>query len=274
MTLCGISTSTLGDKSELQQLTALEPDLIEFYNYPERSFDDIVEACAPRGIRVALHVPTPYAGDRPMERFAPTGFGARARREALDAVARTLEWAERLDAVHVVVHFPSPYPPYDEAGLPADSRLFLDALCGLAVDSARSVLIENLSAHPHLRTALDYHRVLGDYPELGLCLDLGHAYLVGAHEIDDFVSLHRHSIRSAHVYSTHRSGPERGRRTPAPLRPTPEHLEAGAAVRLLADRAEPAALVLEHGADHGELATNPIDWLRAQVAQGRDQHHE
>ena len=66
------------------------------------------------------------------------------------------------------------------------------------------MLVENLSAHPLLRTPLQYHQALADHPELGLCLDLGHAHLLGPQYAAPagFAALFGTRIRSMHVYET------------------------------------------------------------------------
>ncbi|MGW4562925.1 sugar phosphate isomerase/epimerase family protein [Streptomyces sp. NPDC004561] len=203
MTLLGVSTGVLADRTDLTGLLAYEPDVVEFYNYPRSMLGAIGRFCDRHGIRPALHTPVPYDEPRPLRRFAPTGPDPDEAAAALRMTGATVRCAADLGALHVVVHFPSPYPPYPAAGFDSWCRDFLDAVCGLAREHGVLVLVENLSAHPLLHTAADYRDALAGRPELGLCLDLGHAHLLGPQQGPlAYARALGAAVRSMHLYNT------------------------------------------------------------------------
>ncbi|MGW2425845.1 sugar phosphate isomerase/epimerase family protein [Streptomyces sp. NPDC001709] len=203
MTLLGVSTGVLADRTDLTGLLAYEPEVVEFYNYPRSMLGAIGRFCVRHGIRPALHTPVPYDEPRPLRRFAPTGPDPDEAAAALRMTAATVRCAADLGALHVVVHFPSPYPPYPAAGFDSWCHDFLDAACGLAREHGVPVLVENLSAHPLLHTATHYRDALADRPELGFCLDLGHAHLLGPEQGPlAYARALGPAVRSMHLYNT------------------------------------------------------------------------
>ncbi|MEU3028137.1 sugar phosphate isomerase/epimerase family protein [Streptomyces incarnatus] len=203
MTLLGVSSGVLADRTDLAGLLAYEPDVVEFYNYPRSMLGTIGRFCDRHGIRPALHTPVPYDEPRPLRRFAPTGPDPDEAAAALRMTGATVRCAADLGALHVVVHFPSPYPPYPAAGFDSWCRDFLDAACGLAREHGVLVLVENLSAHPLLHSAADYRDALAGRPELGLCLDLGHAHLLGPRQGPlAYAQALGPAVRSMHLYNT------------------------------------------------------------------------
>ncbi|MFD3555061.1 sugar phosphate isomerase/epimerase family protein [Streptomyces goshikiensis] len=203
MTLLGVSTGVLADRTDLAGLLAYDPEVVEFYNYPRSMLAAIERFCARHGIRPALHTPVPYDEPHPLRRFAPTGPDPDEAATALRLTEATVRCAADLGALHVVVHFPSPYPPHPLAGFDSWCRDFLDAACGLAREHGVPVLVENLSAHPLLHTAAHYRDALAGRPELGLCLDVGHAHLLGPeHGPLGYARALGPVVRSMHLYNT------------------------------------------------------------------------
>ncbi|MEU6735878.1 sugar phosphate isomerase/epimerase family protein [Streptomyces physcomitrii] len=266
MTLLGVSTSALADPDALDRLRHFEPDVVEFYNYPSGALPAITDFCRRTGVRPALHTPVPYDGPQPLRRFAPTGPEPGDAEEALRLVTETVRCAARIGAVHVVVHFPSPYPPFRPEGFAAARDGFLDSLAGLARTYGVPVLIENLSPNPLLRTPEQYRAALDGRPELGFCLDLGHAHLLGPpHGPVRFARHLGRSIRSMHVYNTTAERyPVHGHEPALPdQRPGDGYLDLPAVLPELLAQASPAVLVLEHGPRWDEeTAARTGAWLR------------
>ncbi|MEV6581964.1 TIM barrel protein [Streptomyces sp. NPDC051582] len=273
MTLLGVSTAALADRNDFGALLAYRPDVIEFYGYPATALPRIARFCAEHGIRPALHTPVPYEGATAPRRFAPTGPDPREAAAALRLTEATVRCAADLGALHVVVHFPSPYPPYEEAGFEEAARDFLSATAALAREHGVAVLVENLSAHPLLRTPEQYHRALAAHPELGLCLDLGHAHLLGADAAAPagFAALFGSRVRSMHVYETTAERYPRYGHEPASRGGT--RAEGFMGLRdLLPDllrRTRPVALVMEHEPVAPGTEPAVADWLRELI-----HHHD
>ncbi|MFE2145291.1 sugar phosphate isomerase/epimerase family protein [Streptomyces sp. NPDC059456] len=267
-----MSTAVLADRDDFEALLAYRPDVVEFYGYPATALPRIARFCADHGIRPALHTPVPHDGVPP-RRFAPTGPDRREAAAALRLTEATVRCAADLGALHVVVHFPSPYPPYEEAGFEEASRDFLSATAALAREHGVAVLIENLSAHPLLRTPEQYHRALAAHGELGLCLDLGHAHLLGADSgaPAGFAALFGPRIRSMHVYETTAERYPRYGHESADRGGTPAEGFMGLSELLpdLLRRTRPAALVMEHEPVRPGNEPAAADWLRELI-----HHHD
>ena len=202
MTLVGVSSSVLVDKMKLSCLGGLQPDLVEFYNYPTSSLDAIDRFCVETGVAMALHTPVPYDEAAPLTRFAPTGPDPDEAHLALRLAIETIRWAAKVGALHVVVHFPTPYPPYSASALTQFGYRFLDGVQDEAVAGGVTVLVENLSANPLFRSARDYRDLLERYPALGLCLDVGHALeLDPVRALSDFLELVGPRVGSTHVHA-------------------------------------------------------------------------
>ncbi|MEU9774294.1 TIM barrel protein [Streptomyces sp. NPDC047968] len=273
MTLLGVSTAALADRDDFAALLAYRPDLVEFYGYPGSALPRIARFCARHGIRPALHTPVPYEGAAAPRRFAPTGPDPREAAAALRMTAATVRCAADLGALHVVVHFPSPYPPYPQDGFEQAGQDFLAATAALAREHGVSVLVENLSAHPLLRTPRQYHRALAGHPELGLCLDLGHAHLLGPQHAAPagFADLFGTRVRSMHVYETTAARYPRHGHEPANRGGTPAGGFLGLPALLpgLLRRTRPAALVMEHEPVPPGSEPAVADWLRELI-----HHHD
>ncbi len=196
--LWGISTSHLLDKNDFTSLLNYEPDVIEFYNY--KDIDPIVEFCARHKIKPALHVPTP--SNLPvLRRFCPTSSGTKEEIEqAITMTKTTIRCAAEISALHVVVHFPTPYPPYFQL---TDEEIdyFFKPVCEYADLLKVSLLVENLTPHPHFYRPEHYLGLLEKY-NIRLCLDVGHAHMLepklGA---QDFIDAWGENIESVHLYN-------------------------------------------------------------------------
>ncbi|MGW1605511.1 sugar phosphate isomerase/epimerase family protein [Streptomyces eurythermus] len=266
MTLLGVSTSALEDPSDLARLLAFEPDVVEFYNYPSSALPQVEEFCRTTGIRPALHTPVPYDGPVPLRRFAPTGPRPGDVDHALRLVTDTVRYAARIDALHVVVHFPSPYPPFTTEGFTHSCDVFLDRLAALSTRYGVRVLIENLSPHPLLRTPAQYRDVLSGHPQLGMCLDVGHAHLLGPpHSPLEFARHLGAAVHSMHVYNTTAARyPVHGHELAGPgQRARDGYLDLPHLIPDLLAAAAPAVLVLEHGSRwDAAAASDTTTWLR------------
>lgn len=280
MTLLGVSTSALPTRDDLDALLVYEPDVVEFYNYPTRQLPLVERFCDRHGIRPALHAPVPYDGPQPLRRFAPTGPDPDEAAAALDITRQTVQYARRINALHVVVHFPSPYPPYPEEGFAKRCKEFLGALTDLMDEYRVPILVENLSAHPLLRTPEQYRSVLSGYPDLGFCLDVGHAHLMGeeGHPLAYAEALSS-AVRSLHVYNT---TPERylgqGHELAAPDQSAADgYLDLPLLLPEILRCTEPAAVVMEHRhrGTNPQAAAHSASWLRHLIDQhkGRKQTH-
>jgi len=197
--LWGISTSHLADKQDFASLLAYEPSVIEFYNYPD--IDPIVKFCDRHNIIPALHVPTPYNGRTPLTRFCPTASGTAQEIEAAIEMTRTtISCAADIGALHVVVHFPTPFPPYYPI---TDSEIahFFENVCDHANSLNVNLLIENLTPNPHFYTPDHYLRLWNDY-NLHACLDVGHAHLLEpTFSVQDYIENWQNAVKSVHLYN-------------------------------------------------------------------------
>jgi len=190
------------DKSDFDTLLAFEPEVIEFYNYPSGELPRIEQFCKQHEIKIALHTPTPYDRSQPLRRFAPTGPDPDEARVALEMALATVRSAADLGAVHVVVHFPTPYVDFQEIIEDRVIDAFLDPLANEAHKLNVRVLIENLSTHPTFHLPEHYAAILERYEGLEFCLDFGHAHQLGEiASISDFVTQLGSRIRSCHVYN-------------------------------------------------------------------------
>ena len=201
MTLVGVSTAVLARRVDLSPLLDLRPDIVEWYALPSSVVGEI-ERFGAYGIQSALHAPMPFEGPG-TPRFAPTSVDSDLAAAALTMVRRTLECARSLGALYVVIHFPDPDPPYAPAGFSDRAAAFLDEVIELSSRSSIPVLLENMTPNPCLRSPAQYESVLARYPELGLCLDLGHAHLTQpSHTLDAYIDALAGRVRAVHVYNT------------------------------------------------------------------------
>ncbi|WP_286250686.1 sugar phosphate isomerase/epimerase family protein [Streptomyces graminofaciens] len=269
-----MSTSVLSDRTALESLLPYEPDVVEFYNYPSTMVPRLARFCERHGIRPALHTPVPYDLDVPLRRFAPTGPDAAEAALALRLAQRTIRLAADLDAVHVVVHFPSPYPPFSSEGFTERCTEFLTALAETAQTHGVSVLVENLTAHPLLHTPEQYARAL-DGTGLGLCLDLGHAHLLGERGTPlHFGQVLGPAVRSMHVYNTTPDRyPRHGHEAAAPGQSGRDgYLDLGVVLPRLLALTRPPVVVMEHnpqptGRRERDRPRRTADWLRELISR-------
>lgn len=265
--LLGVSTSALADKSALEELLWYEPDLVEFYNYPSPSLAVIAAFSAKYDVRVALHAPTPYDASQPLRRFSLTGTDPMEVQQAFDLVESTARAAQQLDAIHVVIHFPAPYPPFESVDFEKRCSVALRHIAECGERFGVKMLIENLSANPLLCTPTHYAVALDAEPTIEMCLDIGHAHLFEPFNGPrHFADVMRERIASVHVYNTSADncsalGHEMPSRT--------HTIEDGyvALENILGDvlqQCRPHALVLEHAArfHDAEQAERVGHWMR------------
>lgn len=193
----------MSNTTQIEQLLWYEPDLIEIYNFSSARVSAFCEMASAHDIAVALHTPTPYDDASPLRRYCPTGPDFEEAAVARRLVAETAAYAEWIGALHVVVHYPTPYSPFDQDALDVFGPPFLDHLENLVSRHGVPILIENLSAHPLLRLPEHYAAVMDAHPSLGFCLDLGHAHLMAPHSNPEaFAIALGNRIDSMHVYNT------------------------------------------------------------------------
>lgn len=257
--MLGVSTSVLKVKSDLEALLAYEPDLVEFYTYPLEALPLIRRFCADHGIRPALHTPTPHP--HLMPRYCPTGPDPQEAAAAVAALETTVRCAAELGALHVVAHFPTPYPPFPTEGFEELARAFLAEAARFSRVFQVSVLIENMTHNPHCASAEQYARFLKEWPDLSLCLDIGHAHqLGGPGAVQSFADVLGRRIRSVHLYDNDRSGSGH-RPYPARGSGTRPQVPYGVVADVLR-ACRPAAVVLEHDSGHGCPDRRLLEWLR------------
>lgn len=257
--MLGVSTSVLQVKSDLEALLDYQPDLVEFYTYPVEALPRIRKFCADHDIRLALHTPTPHP--QLMPRYCPTGPDPQEAAAAIAALESTVRCAADLGAQHVVAHFPTPYPPFPVEGFEDFATAFLAEATRLIQLFQVPVLIENMTDNPHCASAEQYLRFLEEWPNLGLCLDIGHANQLGGPEaVRSFADVLGPRIKSVHLYDNDRSGS--GHR-PYPARGSGTHPQVpyGVVAHVLRT-CRPAAVVLEHDAGHGHPDRRLLEWLR------------
>ena len=196
--LWGISTSHLLDKNDFYLLLSYEPDVIEFYNYPD--IRPIELFCSKHNIQPALHVPTPFTGKK-FTRFFPTAPGTKEEIEsAIQMTKDTIRCASEINALHVVVHFPTPCPPYSPITT-NETNYFFKTICEYANKLNVDILVENLTPHPHFHTQRAYRKLADEY-NINLCLDVGHAHLLEPEiSVKDFILEWKDKAKSVHLYN-------------------------------------------------------------------------
>jgi sugar phosphate isomerase/epimerase len=110
---------------------------------------------------------------------------AETEEELMRQLGRIAEICEDLEAREVIIHPDNLPPPETLAAL------------GLPVST------ENLPRKGY-RTAEDLEGVFERYPEVGLCLDVSHAYLSSRHETERLVRAFRQRITQVHLSGTYR----------------------------------------------------------------------
>jgi sugar phosphate isomerase/epimerase len=268
--LVGVSSSVLGPDDDLERLVEFQPDVIEWYGLPSSQLEAIARLSAEHAVRTAVHGPLPYDGPRPPY-FAPTSADPDLAERALSLVRESVACARDLDAMHLVLHFPDPNPPYVRRGFEARATAFLDEVAELSAFHRMPVLLENMTPNPMLRSPDHYRAVLDRYPEFGLCFDLGHAHLT-TYPVEEYVETLADRIGSVHVYNTTPS-----RYGGAGHEPIAEDQDAAegwldwrAVLLSLLEITSPRALVVEHDGRHGpKAAVRAVAELRAVASRGR-----
>jgi len=122
------------------------------------------------------------------------------RINAMDEIKRALETAEHIPFRNLVVHLGEK----DDGWSPRSIEYALTALEHLGAFAhplGVHLLVENLTSEPttpeHLVTILE----IGHLNNVGVCLDLGHAYITVG--IPDAISTFRNRIASIHVHDNH-----------------------------------------------------------------------
>lgn len=278
----GLSTVAFGHgadiDADIDAFVAMGCEVVELCACDTASWRRVAPRIRSIGVPVGLHCPVPFDGK--LTRFDITSSVRAERDTAFDLVERTLRAAEQSAASYVVVHFPSPCPrPVagpTRTSWTADRREFV-LWCGerLAVAQSRSgvpVLVENLSHHPVFGSADDYREFFRRYPNLRMCLDVGHAH-VSAHNRDvyEFVAAVREFVGSVHLYNTEKSGERAGEhRTPRVDRGGADGwIDLCRVLNLLAGQPAPDQLVFEYHATRAAAQEqyDATKWLRQRALE-------
>lgn len=276
--MLGVSTAVLSGSFDLDQLLWYEPDLVEIYNVTSEQASQLRRFAGRHGLRVALHTPTPFDGPFPLRRYCPTGPVEEEAVVARRLLARTVEYAAEVGAIHVVVHYPTPYPPFAREHLDRFGVRFLDDVDALIERYGVPVLVENLSTNPLLRTPDDYANALAGHPAIGFCLDLGHAHLMPQRMNPvAYGDALKTRVKSLHVYNASSdrypvNGHEMADRIQQPRN---GFMDLEPIIRHLLSVCRPWALVLEHSrAGTPQDALNCASWVRGIVAQVAGERRE
>lgn len=266
MSILGTSTSVLTDKTDFDALLRFEPEVVEFYNYPSHELSRIERFCNQHGIRIALHTPVPYDRAAPLRRFAPTGPDPGEAQSALEMALETVRCAERLNAQHVVVHFPSPYVDFPEVIEDRVIERFLDPVMNESRRLGVRVLVENISSHPTFHDPEHYEKLLNRYDGLGFCLDFGHAHQLGGRaSTSDFITRVGSRIWSCHVYNQRSQGGRKHVPVDPEQQPSEGWIDLRAVVAQLLRRSKVATWILEPdplSADEIPRAEAGARWFR------------
>lgn len=180
---------------------------------------------------------------------------------------RTLALAREWGAEHVVTHLT--YGPTDTADENLAVRLAAEAcarIAGLSRDRGVPVHIEFAAYTDTFHRPDQFLAALEPYPELGLCLDIGHAYLgAEARErdyFDDLATLAPHA-RSVHLWNT------RGRVHNRAYGHTPLHPSQRAADGWI-DVARSLAVILAASPSAGIVFEYPVETLTPRIQAGYD----
>jgi sugar phosphate isomerase/epimerase len=191
----------------------------------------------------------PLYPDREMGRGGAPGVNVlhpeKARRiDAMDEVKRALESAEHIHFRNLVVHLGE----RDDAWSPRTIEYAITALEHLGAFARPlgvRLLVENLLSAPttpeHLVTILE----MGRLPNIGVCLDLGHANITVG--VADAIGTLGYRIASVHVHDNHSQKDEH-------LWPGDGNIDWAATAKALAKLENPPATVLEISQSLGETA--------------------
>ncbi|MCB0745924.1 MAG: sugar phosphate isomerase/epimerase [Ignavibacteriae bacterium] len=196
----GISSGALKNKYDFNRLLITDPKVIEFYNYPSSEIPNIIDFCQRNDVKIALHTPVPYDNKMPLSRFCPTGPDHKETLEAIRLTKRTIDLAAQVNAMHVVVHFPSPYKNATKFISDQQIDSFFCEVATFADSKDVIVAVENMTTHHTFKMASDYLRLFQKYPTLRLCLDVTHAYMInGESTIENFIFVLKEYIHSVHL---------------------------------------------------------------------------
>jgi sugar phosphate isomerase/epimerase len=206
----------------------------------------------------AFSMHAPLYPDREMGRAGAPSVNVlhpeKARRiDAMDEIKRALESADQIPFDNLIVHLGE----RDDGWSPRTIEYAITALEHLgafARPMGVRLLVENLVSEPTTPTHLLLILELGHLPNVGICLDLGHAHItVGIAEAIATLGPH---IASVHVHDNHAVKDEH-------LWPGDGSIDWPAAVAALKALADPPATVLE---PHYTLA-EPQSALSARIQQ-------
>jgi sugar phosphate isomerase/epimerase len=268
--LLGVSTSVLPDKRRFAELLDAAPDVVEWYAFPSASLPGIAQFSERHGVRIALHAPMPAPGDT--WRFGPASHDPAIASATLAMTLETIDCARALDALHVVVHFPDPEPPYVAKGFEERARTFLEHVSNAAERKRVRVVLENMTPNPLLRSPEQYRAIMDEYSMLGLCFDIGHAHLAAPeHRIDEYIEALADRIASVHVYNT--AVARYGEYGHEPIA-TGQSREDGffdwaGAVEAVLAATSPASWILEHDQRYSAATPGALAVLREQVKRCR-----
>jgi sugar phosphate isomerase/epimerase len=268
--LLGVSTSVLRDHDRFGELLDAAPDVVEWYALPRRLLPEIERFSDRYGIRNAVHAPMPVVAER--WRFGPTSHDPAITEGTLAMALESIECAAALDALHVVIHFPDPEPPYLMEGFEDRARAFLEPVASAAERRRVRVVLENMTPNPLLRSPEQYRAVLDEYPTLGLCFDIGHAHLAEPeHSVDDYIDALGDRVVSVHLYNTTAARyAEFGHEPIAPGQAREDgFFDWADAVDAVLAAASPVSWVLEHDQRYCAATRTALAALREQVTRGR-----
>ncbi|MEU8926707.1 sugar phosphate isomerase/epimerase family protein [Kitasatospora sp. NPDC048545] len=276
--LVGLSTTVVGASTDLGRLAETGADVLELCRCDFERWTRIARFIRSSSTPIGLHCPIPYDGQ--LTSFEITGPDQSERRLALRLVERTLQAAAESTAAYVVVHFPSPRRagPWSESRPAADpdgwARILQDGadLAELQRRFGVPVFVENLSYHPEFGSAAHYRALFESFPNLRMCLDVGHAHL-SRHSTDLFAFVRDTAgfVGSVHWYDTVRTGPDAGRhdRPPAAVGLEEDRIDLPALLRTLAAQGRPDYMVLEYAGavDEFAAARSAVRRLRESVGE-------
>jgi len=196
-------------RDQLVEIAAHGFEAIElFANRPhmpygdERAIADLEEALADAGLRLhSIHAPIAeqVLGGRWAGPYSIASADETARSRAVAEVEAALAVARRIPATYLVVHVgvPDSQTPAASENRPDAARRSLEALHAaaepLGVRLALEVIPNRMSGADSLVALIEEHL---DMPDLGICLDFGHAHLMG--DVVDAVE-----TVSGHLVTTH-----------------------------------------------------------------------
>ena len=246
---------------------------VEFYDLPVEEVEDmggLIDAFAAEGHDTfSLHAPVGRGDDFPWAGVTCFYLCEDADRRALSfrTLGRALDAARRWGATHVVTHLT--FGKYDSCNATTAERLAGEACANLAEmshDAGVPVDIEFAAYTDSFHAPGKFLDAINGYPELGLCIDVGHAGLgAGIRErrvLDDIEELSQRA-RSLHLWNT--LGAEHTKEFHhTPLHPSQQPvggwLDIDAAVRTVLEQAPDCSIVFEY----------PVEEVTPEIQEGYD----